>query len=635
MDYPNASNMNLVGGMLRGPASPPDGAGDVVYYAEAGASSSNEEALLQQQQQQQQQQQLSAASPPATSSSSSYYDSSVNLLLKLLFYGCVICQVILWPSIMTITFAGAMALEGLIVFFFNTSASVSSSLSEYAVLLLHGKRVSVGKYLGMCALMVYMLVFFIFFVAHETRVLPVQTTWLHPTLLGLYRFTETANTPFEDVGVTGDVSKYMRHWPFQWPKTLIAPAIGINASIAQGQGALGAPIVCGAGFDCYSAKLTVAKPPTEGAFPAARQYVPFPSQFYTADAIITPPAGVACSALEVYRINLDADRNVEHGLDYPASAAATSTTGATLPYRKCGLFGVTGWCLSFLHGFSDADYTAQLGGKCTLGKNQQLTIRLPPRAPDVYGASGRIGQDLLLVTPGATVQMRWRWHELGEESQLLNVWDQTEGSLTDQAQVWRDSDDNVAVFLKYAVACIPLLLIWFFLTVNFRAIVDCYQILMLCLFVLLPALLFYMTVGAWLPMVGCLICMLAINHAPSDQAQPGAWSPTMRHALLFLTAVCNSVQFVWVLVLVGQAEWSAFLYDGTLKQLNALSSQFIVTGEPTWVGLVLPLALTLNFAFMLGAAICVAMELLATYSHTRRATEGRYQRVPLTMMGPV
>jgi hypothetical protein len=210
--------------------------------------------------------------------------------------------------------------------------------------------------------------------------------------------------------------------------------------------------------------------------------------------------------------------------------------------------------------------------------------------------------------------MRWQWHELGEESRLLSMWDQTPGSLTDKAQGWRDSDETTAVFIKYAIAVIPLLLLWYFLTVNFRYVVDSYQILMLCLFVLLPASVFFMTIGAWLPMIGCIICTLAINHTPADQARPGAWAPTMRHALLFLTAVCNSVQFVWVLVLVGQADWSAFLYDDTLKQLSTLSSQFIVTGEPTWVGLVLPLALTINFAFMLGAAICVAMELLAAYS---------------------
>ena len=36
-------------------------------------------------------------------------------------------------------------------------------------------------------------------------------------------------------------------------------------------------------------------------------------------------------------------------------------------------------------------------------------------------------------------------------------------SLLDQAQVWRDSDDAVAVIVKYAIASIPLLLIWYFL----------------------------------------------------------------------------------------------------------------------------------------------------------------------------
>ena len=471
MDYPGANTFSGLGG-----ARLPGDGGDVssplfVEPAEGGPAASGDEA-------------------PA-----SFYDTFSNLFLKLLFYACVISQVILWPSVMTITFAGVLALEGLIVFFFNSGSSVSSSLSEYAVLLLHGKRITVSKYLGMVVLLAYMVVFFLFFITHETRVLPAQTTWLHPTLFGLYRFSESENLPFDDLAVTGDVSKFNRRWPFKWPKTLVAPALGINTTIA-GQGPLGASITCGAGFDCYSAKLTVVKPPTESPFPAAKQYVPFPHQFYTADAIITPPAGVACSALEVYRINLDADKNVEHGLDYPASAIATAAT--PVPFRKCGLFGVSAWCLAFLHGFSDSDYSSQLNGKCLLGKSQQVTIRLPPRAPDVYGGTGRIGHDLLLVTPGASVQLRWQWHDIGEESQLLSVWDQTPGSLLDQAQVWRDSDDTVTVFIKYAIAAIPLLLLWYFLTVNFRYVVDSYQILMLCLFVLLPAAVFYMTIGAWL-----------------------------------------------------------------------------------------------------------------------------------------
>ena len=116
------------------------------------------------------------------------------------------------------------------------------------------------------------------------------------------------------------------------------------------------------------------------------------------------------------------------------------------------------------------------GSASEAGKpNQQLTIRLPPRAPDVYGSSGRIGHDILLVTAGASVQMQWNpaGPRLRQATQCLDGTCGTRSrrrqaqSLLDQAQVWRDSDDAVAVIVKYAIASIPLLpLIWYFLAVT-------------------------------------------------------------------------------------------------------------------------------------------------------------------------
>lgn len=554
-----------------------------------------------------------------------YYAASLNVFLKLLFYGCIIGQVILWPSVMTITFAGGLALEGLLIFLFSGGISAATgSLTEYAVLLLHGQKVSTAKYIAMCFLAAYTLAFFLLFVSHETRVLPSQTVWIHPTLFGKYSFTDTRNNAFQGVDVTSDVSKAMRGWTYTWPKSLQAQAIAVNTTIQQGQGVSGGPLHCSTpgAFECYSAKLAEVDPPGDAIYPAHKRYVPFPSQFYMADVIVTPPAGVQCSALEVYRVTLDPTGNVEHGLDYPASATAGASAmingSIAPPYRKCNLFGFgNAWCLQFLHAFSDVEYSTQMAGKCALGDNQQLTIRLPPRAPDVYPTTGRMGQDLILVTEGAHVEIRWTWHDLGAQASLLNAWDQTRSSSDDKTQPWRDSTDPAAVFFKYAIACIPFQLLWYFLAIRFRGMVENYQILMMCIFVLLPATLFFLTVGAWLPMAGCIICVLAINHTPAVNAKVGSWSPNMRHALLFLTAVCNSIQFIWILVLVGQANWSAFLYDDTLQQLADMSSQFIITGEPTWIGLVLPTALLINFAFVVGAAICVAMELLASYSMRR------------------
>ena len=560
--------------------------------------------------------------PAPYSHSGGYYTGALNLFLKLLFYACIICQVILWPSVMTITLAGALALEGLIVLFFSGGAAATRGLSEYSVLLLHGSKVTLTKYVAMCLLAAYSLTFFLLYASHEARSLPLQTTWIHPSLFGSYRFNDKDNLPFDNVEVTGDVSRTMRGWPYEWPRTLQAPAISINYTIPQ-IGPNNGPLRCGGSdaFACYSAKLALSSPPTDAVYPAFKRYVPFPSQFYTADALITPPPGVSCSAVEVYRINLDQDGNIEHGLDYPASAIVPTPNGNGSPYRTCNLFGLgSAWCLAFLHAFSNADYASQVMSKCALGDNQQLTIRLPSRALDVNPSTGRMSHDLLLVTAGAKVQMRWRWHDLSDTPSLLSAWEQTSASHDDQTQNWRDASDATSVFFKYAIAIIPLLLLWYYLAVRFREIVENYQVLMMCLYVLLPAVLFFLSVGAWLPMVGAIVCTLAINHTPAVYTTPGAWTPSLRHAMLFLTAICNSVQFVWLFVLVGQAGWSAFLYDLTLKQIASLSSQFIVSGEPQWVGLVLPVELLFNLAFLLGAAICVAMELIAAYNHRLSAS---------------
>jgi hypothetical protein len=79
-----------------------------------------------------------------------------------------------------------------------------------------------------------------------------------------------------------------------------------------------------------------------------------------------------------------------------------------------------------------------------------------------------MGHDLLVVTAGARVQMRWRWHDLGEKPSLLSAWEQTSASLNDQTQTWRDASDTTSVFFKYAIAITPLLLLWYYLAVCFR-----------------------------------------------------------------------------------------------------------------------------------------------------------------------
>jgi hypothetical protein len=573
----------------------------------------------------------------------------LNILLKLVFLTCVALQVVLWPSVMTITFASILALEALVTLSTHDWKGLVQTPTSFSVLFLHGHRMTLTKYVYCLLMAAYMLIFFILFASHEARLMPAQTTWLHPSALHQYSFGDSANTPFEgEAGeVRGAPSKYMRNNPFVWPRALQRPAIAVNVTL-PGVGPEGRDLACvgGGAFGCYSARLAAFDPPS--LLPALHRYVPFPSQFYTADVIVTPAKGTACAALEVYRINTDSRKNVEHALDYPASgssgvlatttttttASDTTTTGAL--NRRCRLFGIDTWCLQFQYPFTSTEYTAKLKIKCAESSTtangqpqQQLVIRLPPRGLDVQPATGLMGNDLLLVTAGATVEMRWGWHDLGVPPPLLGAWQQNGDTVHDDAQEWRTSSDRSSVFFKFAIAVIPLLILWYFLTVTFQILVPDAQVLMTCLAVLLPSAFVFLTVGAWLPMAGCIVCVIAISHTPHRNYGEGSdgggappcswWGPNVRHTLLFLTAVCNSVQFVWVLVLVQEAEWSAFLYGHTLEQLADTSSQFILdpTASPTWIGLLCPVALTINLLFLVGCAICVALELL---SHGRKAS---------------
>ena len=539
---------------------------------------------------------------------------AVNLLLKLLFYLTIILQVVLWPSVISIVFASVIALEGLItlfsISFCGAEGTVFHSLVDYSLLLLHNRRVSTPKYIAACLIGAYQLFFFVLYVAHQTQVLPVQTTWVHPTLTGQYRFSQDSNEPLPG-DVMSDVSVQMRNHPFVWPRTLQRPAVAINGSV--GGLPCGGAGAASAAYSCFSAKLAAFSAPF-GSSPYA--FVPFTSQFYTADVIVTPPAGTTCASLEVYRIMLDGDLNVAYDLDYPASAdhgdSVTPAQPGTQRYPKCGLFGQPSWCLAFQHPFTDAQYRARIADKCKSSEQGQLVIRLPPRAADVYGDTGRIGHDVLLVTAGANVQMRWLWHDAGVRSPLLNVWEQTATAYSDHAQSWREASGDGAVFFKFMVVVIPLLIVWYFLAVSLQEIIVDYQVLMACLFVLIPAALLFLTVGAWLPMAGAILCVVAINHTPYNGPETSSrWAPYMRYLLLFITSASNATYLIWVLVLIQQAGWASFMYDSSIHQLADATSQFIVSGYPNWVGLLLPVVLLTNLAFLLGAGICVGMELAA------------------------
>jgi hypothetical protein len=93
-----------------------------------------------------------------------------------------------WPSVMTITLAGALALEGLIVLFFLLYAAHESRSTLLQTMPLQ---------------------------THESRSMPLQTTRVHPSPYGSYRFTDKDDLPFDKVGVKDDLSRTMRDWTYE------------------------------------------------------------------------------------------------------------------------------------------------------------------------------------------------------------------------------------------------------------------------------------------------------------------------------------------------------------------------------------------------------------------------------------
>ena len=283
------------------------------------------------------------------------------------------------------------------------------------------------------------------------------------------------------IDVTSDASGRMRDNAFSWPRTLQRSAVAINGTfpgVLDNGGALHCPL-SGKAYQCFSAKMAVFNTPSilkDKADANPFMLVPFIGKYYSADVIIKPPRGMPCSAVEVYRLTLDGSLNVEHGLDYPASSLANASSGAMMTTSaKCGVFGDPAWCLSFGHSFSYSDYIQKVTAKCSIGDGQ-LVIRLPQRTTaDVDPITGRMGHDILLVTSDASVQMRWVWHSFGTKTPLLTSWEQTASAYNDPSQSWRDSSDAGSVFIKYAIAVLPLQILWYYLTVSLRKIVQDYQ----------------------------------------------------------------------------------------------------------------------------------------------------------------
>ena len=147
-------------------------------------------------------------------------------------------------------------------------------------------------------------------------------------------------------------------------------------------------------------------------------------------------------------------------------------------------------------------------------------------------------------------------------------------------------------------------MLWYYMTVNFEKMVESSptrQILMTCIFVLLPASLLFFVVGAWIPLAGCITCALALNH--STNLAP------IRIVLMFITLACNLAQFIYVIYIINSAGISAFMYEDSLRQIqDQVSGLAFVSGSPTWISLVMPTTLALNAAFAIGVLTCIVYE---------------------------
>ena len=569
-----------------------------------------------------------------------------NLSLKVAFIISIIMHVLLWPTISHIVFAIALALEGIVAYAMTAREDVWATVFSPSLFFFHDEK-SQRSYFPLTLIFFYMLYTFLWFANDEIAIQPRMTSWIDNTLIDNYTFTTSGNNPFTGVDVTSAAAKRMRDNSFEWPRKISVDAIQLVGPLPQANAgkttlncqqpptAASNNVTAPPPFACFATRLFSVAPPSN--VDVKHSVVPVPSQFYTADITITPPVGVLCQNLEAYRIVVDQDGNVANGLDYPASSVLRDgNTNSYGPLSQfCNLFGISGWCLHFQHTFSNAEYAARVATKCA--EKGVLNFRLPVRAIDIEPTNGKTVLDALIVTQGAKVHLDFEWEEPNNAAaastsfigNFQKPWVSDDGGFI---SAWRKSSEKTAVYFKFLFLILPLLFAWYYLGIHFLEIVVDSQILLLCIFVLFPSILIFLSLGAWLPMAGCIVCVIAVNHTPETSSMLSWWRSMIRPVLFFITATCNSVQFAWLLTLVGQAGWSAFLYEGSIKQLASLSSKFIIsdTTSPTWVGLILPSMLLLNLAFMLGSAVCIVLELLprlAAYRGTAASDAASPQNV--------
>lgn len=542
--------------------------------------------------------------------------SPISLLIKIIFLVSILLQVMIWPSVASICFVCVYGVLGIIYYFSLKSGRVVESFLDPGVYVFRDEK-RTSNFIFMLIMALYFSIYFILFISHEVEILPAATLWLDKSFAENY--SSHVYTPLP-IDVTSGISKDMRETPFVWEKSLLLQAPLITGIIPLA-GPGGSDLVCGTtgGFKCFGKIMKSAEAPT---FNDNNGFIPLVSDFYNVDVMVSPGEGKRCSDLEVYRLVINSEKGVTYPLDYPASTIPqTKANRSPLQDLACNLFNVSSnFCLQTQHTFTHVKYKQEVSKICE-NYNQKLIFRLPERTNDVDPETGRHTLDILLISESASsVELHASWKKKNQSDWFLffSIWNQVVDS--DKLQSWRDSTGSVEVFFKFAIATIPLAVTWYYLSSEYISrYIHENQIVFISVFIEMPTILLFLSMGAWLPMAGCIICVIAVNHEVNKNPNK-KWIGMIRPSLLFLTAVCNSIQFAWILALVGQAGWNAFYYSLTLDQLYQISYKFIITNQssPTWIALMLPVILMVNAAFLIGSAICIVLETMSSTSSSKK-----------------
>ena len=495
-------------------------------------------------------------------------DTSFLIAFRIVLFICYVLQAMIFPNAMTVMVPILLVSSRVVLLSSKTSATPNG----FARIILE------KSYILASCMAAYSAIFYVVYATHQLRDAPYMTSWIHPSHRHNYSFTETRNNPFSG-GINGDANVYMRQHPFTWPRVHKAPGVRINGTLPHA-GPGSNPLLCNAAMaECYVANMA----PVGGA-----KLVPMPSRFYAVDIMVTPPSGMMCKDLEIYRIVYNSWMGVDHSLDYPASSPPRGASSNS----KCNLFGKGNeWCLTFTHSFTVPEYNATIADKCD-AEGGVVIFRLPPRTVDVDPQTGRTALDVILVSPGARVGFRYTWHNT-EAPTLLTQWSQWEYTKQDAIQEWRDSTDAFAVVVRHVVALLPLLMLWYFLLVNYEG--DTANVQLMCIFVFLPSSIIFFSVGAWLPLTSTILCGIAINVVSKD----------LRFQLSMYSCafVLNLIHCIAMTTIYATNGTNAFMHADTFRMVNEdLSGYAFVSGSPAWVTLMMPTAFFVNVLFCIGLA---------------------------------